>query len=280
MQRLHQQDLVGEVKDRGDWTTLSLPAISVEDESYAYDTPYGSRTYCRKVGAALHPERDSAETYRKIRAAIGEYNFQSQYQQDPGSLEGGLIKPEWIRYYAAEQKPKEFDYILQSWDTASKAGEMNDYSVCTTWGVLNGSFYLLDVFRRRLTFPQLKKAVAENFKKFDVSKVLVEDRSSGIALIQELQMEIYCLEAYRPEAGQDKVMRLAAQSIKFESGRVYLPNDASWLKEFKSEIIGFPGTKHDDQIDSTSQALEYLGRMVPYGENRLGGAFSWGRETC
>jgi predicted phage terminase large subunit-like protein len=139
---------------------------------------------------------------------------------------------------------------------------------------------LLDVFRQRLTFPQLKKAVVENFRKFDVSKVLVEDRSSGISLLQELRLEIYCLEAYGPGAGQDKLMRLAAQSIKFESGRVYLPSDATWLKEFKSEIIGFPGTKHDDQVDSTSQALEYLGRMVPYGEGRVAGAFSWGRETC
>ena len=151
------------------------------------------------------------------------------------------------------------DYTLQSWDTANKSGECNDYSVCTTWGTLDGNFYLLDVFRKRLNFPELKRAILDLFKKYNPEKLLIEDKGSGTSMLQELKYEyIWCLEAYNPQQGSDKLMRLAAQSIKFESGRVYLPKQAPWLDEYVSEITGFPGTKHDDQVDSTSQALDAL----------------------
>jgi predicted phage terminase large subunit-like protein len=257
MQRLHQEDLVGEVTDREHWDVLSLPAIAEQDESYPIEGPLGIHLYVRKAGEALHPERDSIEIYRNIREAVGEYNFQSQYQQSPASREGGVIKREWIRYY--ETRPQKMDYTLQSWDTANKGGEFNDYSVCTTWGTFDGNFYLLDVFRKRLNFPELKRAILDLFKKYNPEKLLIEDRGSGTSMLQELKYEyIWCLEAYNPQQGCDKLMRLAAQSIKFENGRVYLPKQAPWLDEYVQEITGFPGTKHDDQVDSTSQALDYL----------------------
>ena len=98
------------------------------------------------------------------------------------------------------------------------------------------------------------------YRKFEPSRLLIEDRSSGISLIQELKVEgVYGIEPFKPQPGSDKYMRLAAQSIKFESGRVHLPKEAPWLGEYIREITGFPGGKHDDQVDSTSQALEYLG---------------------
>jgi predicted phage terminase large subunit-like protein len=225
--------------------------------------PFGSSTFTRKAGEALHPERDSLETYRKIRETIGEYNFQSQYQQSPQTREGGLIKREWIKFCGPQDWPKNFDYVLQSWDTANKSGERNDYSVCTTWGMSDGNVYLLDVFRRRLTFPELKCAALELFKKYPVEKLLVEDRGSGISLIQELKSEfVWCLEPYTPTQGSDKQMRLEAQSIKFERGKVHLPSQAPWLDEYVQEITGFPGSKYDDQVDSTSQALEFLGTQT------------------
>jgi predicted phage terminase large subunit-like protein len=257
MQRLHQGDLVGEVMDREHWDVLSLPAIAEQDESYPIEGPLGNHLYVRKAREALHPERDSIEIYRNIRDAVGEYNFQSQYQQSPASREGGVIKREWIRYY--ETRPQKMDYTLQSWDTANKGGEFNDYSVCTTWGTFDGNFYLLDVFRKRLNFPELKRAILDLFKKYNPLKLLIEDRGSGTSMLQELKYEyIWCLEAYNPKQGSDKLMRLAAQSIKFENGRVYLPKQAPWLDEYVQEITGFPGTKHDDQVDSTSQALDAL----------------------
>jgi predicted phage terminase large subunit-like protein len=258
MQRLHQQDLVGEVLDREPWEVLALPAIAQQNELFEFDTAFGKRRFVRKTGEALHPERDSIETYQKIRETLGEYNFQSQYQQDPTSREGNVIKREWIRFYETAL-PQNMDCILQSWDTANKSGNCNDYSVCTTWGSLDGNFYLLDVFRKRLNFPDLKRAILDLFKRYNPMKLLIEDKGSGTSMLQELESEyIWCLQAYNPQQGSDKLMRLAAQSIKFENGRVYLPKQAPWLDEYILEVTGFPGTKHDDQVDSTSQALDVL----------------------
>ena len=163
MQRLHQEDLVGEVMERERWEVLSLPAIAIEDERISFEGPLGQGVFNRSSGQALHPERDSVETYRKIRATIGEYNFQSQYQQNPMPVEGGLIQRDWLQYYSPAAKP-EFRMIVQSWDTANKAGELNDYSVCTTWGLCDGKFYLLHVYRMRLNFPALKRAAKEPMK--------------------------------------------------------------------------------------------------------------------
>jgi predicted phage terminase large subunit-like protein len=281
MQRLHQDDLVGNVLESGEtWKVLSLPAIAQQDESYVIESPLGNRTYRRKAGEALHPERDSIEIYQKYRESIGEYHFQSQYQQDPVSREGGLIRREWIKFFEPDKLPKDLYYFLQSWDTASNCGELNDYSVCTTWGLHHMDFYLLDVFRMRLTYPKLKREVGELFRRFDPQKVLIEDRSSGISLIQEFKSEgVYCIEPYKPPPGSDKIMRLGAQSIKFENGRVFLPRQAPWLDEYVRELTGFPGCKHDDQVDSTSQALDFLGKLASPPSRGWFGS-SWGYETC
>jgi predicted phage terminase large subunit-like protein len=269
MQRLHQADLVGEVMEGEHWEVISLPAVAERDENYLIESQLGNYIWERKTGEALHPERDSLETYRNIREAIGEYNFQSQYQQNPTTREGGLIKREWIKYCEPGDWPNVFDFVLQSWDTAIKGGDRHDYSVCTTWGICKGNFYLMDVFRKRLIFPDLKRSALDLFRKYNVMKLLVEDKGSGSSLIQELQAEfVWCLEGYTPPPGFDKQMRLDAQSIKFESGRVFLRVDAPWLIEYVNELTGFPGSKYDDQVDSTSQALEYLGQFSFVADSR------------
>ncbi len=259
MQRLHQEDLVGEVLDRGQWEVLSLPAIAIDDEQYPYRNWFGEFTFERQAGEALHPERDSKETLLKIREDIGEYNFQSQYQQSPITREGGIVKREWLKFYEPGTLPNDYRWVLQSWDTACKNGDANDYSVCTTWMCIGTNFYLVDVFRARLIYPELKKAAIELFQKFQPGEVIIEDQASGTALIQELQASgLYCIKAFKPEPGSDKRARFAGQSIKFENGRVFLPKQAPWREEYVREITGFPGTKYDDQVDSTTQALERL----------------------
>ena len=263
MQRLHQEDLVGEVLERESWKVLSLPAIAQEDECYPYRSLFTDRTFERKAGEALHPERDSLETLQGLRRTHSEYDFQSQYQQSPVPRDGNLIKREWLRFYEPDELPSDFSYTLQSWDTASKSAELNDFSVCTTWKVSDEKFYLIDVHRNRLTFPELKRAAMELHRKYNPQCLLIEDKSSGTSLIQDLQSEgVYGIEAYKPPPGSEKGMRFAAQSIKFEGGRVYLPRTALWLDEYVREITGFPGGKHDDQVDSTAQALLYLGSMT------------------
>jgi len=147
---------------------------------------------------------------------------------------------------------------VQSWDTANKASELNDYSVCTTWGELNRQFYLLDVFRQRLNYPDLRRRVEELAHRHAATTIVIEDRASGTQLLQDLRGSICGLRAYTPPPGADKVMRLHAQTAVFENGFVFLPRTAPWLTAYVDEIISFPGSRYDDQVDSTTQALDYL----------------------
>ena len=259
MQRLHQDDLVGHVKDQEDWEPLSFPAIAEEDEVHLIESPLGRRRFERKAGEALQTERESLLTLKGIRQTIGEYNFASQYQQNPMPLGGAIVKTEWLRYYDPCDLPSRFSCILQSWDTANKSGELNDFSVCTTWGATFDSYYLLDVFRRRLNYPDLKRAVQEQVRKHHADIVLIEDKASGTQLIQDLHSEgIYGIEPYDAPPGSDKTLRLYSQTAEFESDRVLLPRSAVWLDEYVRELTSFPGTKYDDQVDSTTQALDHL----------------------
>lgn len=265
MQRLHQADLVGEVRDRdpGGWEVLSLPAIAVQDESYAYADRLGERTFSRKAGTALHPERDSLETYQRIRDVMGEYTFQSQYQQTPTAREGGIIKREWIQSYATGAIPTDYFCVVQSWDTAFKTGDAHDFSVCTTWMITQGKAYLLDVFRKRLSYPELRQAVIEQSNRYHPDEIIIEECGSGIALLDDLKREyIYGIRPYKPAAGMSKAERLEIQSSKFKEKLVYLPEQAPWREPYIEEITGFPGTKHDDQVDSTTQALDYLSHRL------------------
>jgi predicted phage terminase large subunit-like protein len=257
MQRLHQDDLVGHVLPQDDWTVLSFPSIAEELECIPFSTPYGLRRFFRQPGEALHPERESVTEYEAMRRRIGLYNFSSQYQQRPIPISGNLVKREWLRFYG--DQPRQFARIVQSWDTAAKTSELNDYSVCTTWGVDRDNFYLIDVFRRRLNYPELKRAIISQANIFDANQIVIEDKSSGTQLIQDLNNDrVRKVIEYKPPPGADKVMRLHACSDRFENGRVLLPRSAPWLDEYILELIGFPGTKHDDQVDSTTQALDYL----------------------
>ena len=276
MQRLHQADLVGEVLDRepGVWEVLSLPAIAIQDEHYPYTDLLGEHIFSRRSGAALHPERDSLETYLRVRAGMSEYNFQSQYQQAPTTREGGVVKRAWLKFYEPGERPRDYFKLIQSWDTACKSGDRNDWSVCTTWMVAGGNFYLLDLFRARLNYPELKRKAIELFKKYDPEKVLIEDRASGMMLIQELKGEgVYCVEPYSPAPGSDKQTRFAAHAMKFEGGKILLPQEAPWLEDYIAEITGFPGSKHDDQVDSTSQALEFLSTAARLSAPFVGRSF-------
>ena len=259
MQRLHQDDLVGHLLEQGDWEVLRFPAIAEEDEQHFAETEFGRIQFERSMGDVLDAGRETLESLQGLRRSMGEFAFQSQYQQNPMPVGGVIIKPEWFRHYGPEELPGYFSNRIQSWDTASKSAESNDFSVCTTWGVLDDNYYLLDVFRKRLEYPDLRRAVKEQYLKHSPNAVVMEDKGSGIALLQDLRSDgIFCLKAICPPPGNDKVMRLMAQSAVFENGRVWLPKDAPWRAEYVRELTSFPGTKHDDQVDSTTQALQYL----------------------
>ena len=254
MQRLHEDDLVGHVVKREGWDVLSFPAIAETDEVHCVETISGPKTYGRKAGEALHEARESLQTLERIRTMIGEANFAGQYQQRPAPAGGGMIKAAWLGRYSRDKRPASFDRIVQSWDTANKPSELSDYSVCTTWGLKGPDFYLLNVFRKKLSYPELRRAVAEQNSLFRPEVILIEDKASGTQLIQDLiGSGMSHATGVKPDG--DKIMRLHAQSATIENGFVHLPEEAHWLADYVAELTAFPTSRYDDQVDSTAQAL-------------------------
>ena len=201
----------------------------------------------RRAGEALHPERESLETLGRIRTMIGEMNFAGQYEQRPAPAGGGMVKAAWLRRYARAERPA-FDRIVQSWDTANKPSELADYSVCATWGLKGQDFYLVNVLRKKLAFPELKRAVAEQNDLFAPQAILIEDKASGTQLIQELiQAGMSHVQGVKPDG--DKIMRLHAQTAVIENGFVWLPDAAPWLADYVAELTAFPAGRHDDQVE-------------------------------
>lgn len=238
MQRLHHQDLAGFLLDGGSgdkWHHLKIPAIS-ED------------------GKALWGFKHTIDELLKMKAA-NPYNFIGQYQQEPTPKEGGIIKSEWFERYRTP--PAEKLRIIQSWDTAYKPKLQNDPSVCTTWlQTKDNKYYLLDCFVMRGEYPDVKRAVQSRYDLFKPQAVLIEDKASGQSLIQELRHSRIPIISILPE--NDKITRLNSVSTIFEARQVYLPENASWLADYEHELLSFPLAAHDDQVDSTSQALEWL----------------------
>lgn len=250
MQRLHEKDLCGHLLAKGGWEWLKIPAIAEEDEEI---NRYGVHVV-RHRGDVLHSERENADDLERLKIEMGSYVFAAQYQQNPVPAEGGMVQYAWFRRYAT---PPDEGRVIQSWDTAIKATQDNDYSVCTTWRELDGKHYLLDVHRQRLEYPDLKRHVMAHAAKYSAIAVLIEDKASGQSLIQDLQRET-ALPIIPVMPVKDKITRAAAITPLIESGKLYLPEQAGWLAEYESELCTFPLAAHDDQMDSTSQYLNWL----------------------
>ena len=263
MQRLHADDLVAHVQQHEPWDVLSFPAIAERDEHYDLITPYGRKQINRRAGELLQPSLLSQSTLQSQRRSMTEYNFVAQYQQDPQPPSGIIVKRHWLKYYEQNDLPKKFERIVQSWDTANKDSELANYSVCTTWGLKDRLMYLLDVFRRKLNFPELKRAVRELAKLHNANVVLIEDKASGTSLIQELRAERFLLVQEAPKIDGDKVMRLHSQTAKIEGGFVLFPKQAHWLDAYLLELLTFPNAKTDDQVDSTVYALAWMTLNLP-----------------
>jgi predicted phage terminase large subunit-like protein len=257
MQRLHVEDLAGYVTQKEPWVQLRLPAIAEVEQTVALGP---DENYTRKVGEVLHEAREPKEVLDQLKIALGSFNFSAQYQQCPIPLEGEIIHWDWFRFYNELPCRVAGDRIVQSWDTASKAEEISDYSVGTTWLMKGNDYYLLDVLRKRLTYPDLKRQIIDHACRFSVNEIIIEDKGSGTALIQDLGNETiagvpYPI-AFQPET--DKVTRMHAQSAKIEAGHVYLPLRAEWLEDFRTELLQFPRGRYDDQVDSLSQFLNWV----------------------
>jgi predicted phage terminase large subunit-like protein len=258
MQRLHADDLIAHVQEGEAWEVLSFPALAEHDECYDILTPYGRKRVGRRAGEALHPAHLSAAQLEQQRRVMTDYNFTAQYQQNPQPPSGVIVKRDWLKFYTLHDKPQQFDQIIQSWDTANKDTELANFSVCTTWGRVGQRMYLLDVFRKKLDFPGLKRAVLEQARAYPSSTVLIEDKASGTSLLQELRAEYFSRAEAAPSLDGDKVMRLRGQTAKIENGLVLFPKEARWLDNYLAELLAFPNSKHDDQVDSTVFALAWV----------------------
>jgi hypothetical protein len=125
MQRLHEDDLVGHVREQENWQVVSFPAIAEQDEEFLIETPLGPRRFTRRISQLLHPERESHETLEHLRRTLGEYNFVRQYHQVPAPLGGGMVKAAWFKTYLPDELPARFEQIVQSWDTANKVSQLS-----------------------------------------------------------------------------------------------------------------------------------------------------------
>ncbi|WP_243295913.1 phage terminase large subunit [Geothrix mesophila] len=254
MQRLHMDDLVGHVLEKDDWEVLSLPAIAEEEERHEIRTLGEVMTVVRRPGDLLHEAHLDREALDRLRKNQGEYAFSAQYQQSPVPPGGAMVKAAWWRFY--ERRPESFNQVIQSWDTACKKSEYADYSVCTTWGMKDRKLHLLDVFREKLDYPDLKRAVKLQAEKHKPAVILIEDMTTGSALLQELPSEgMRGLKGCKPVG--DKVTRLYTHLTWIEGGNVLLPMEAPWLAEYRRELESFPQSKRKDQVDSTSQVLAW-----------------------
>jgi predicted phage terminase large subunit-like protein len=253
MQRLHVGDLAGHFLAQGGWETLNLPAIADIEERIEIGL---GRYHTRKVGDLLHPARESKDVLDTMKVAMGSATFSAQYQQSPVPPGGHMIDWNWFRWY--DPNDLTVDEVVISWDTAMKATELSDYSVGTVWCVNGDFYYLLDLIRERLDYPALKRKVIEVYHRWTKPTIVIEDAGSGTSLIQDLHDQHIPAIGIRPEG--DKVIRMSAQTAKIEGGAVHLPKQAPWLDELRTEILAFPHGMHDDQVDSISQALNWISR--------------------
>lgn len=262
MQRLHEADLAGVLIEQGGWHELRLPAIATKNERVQVGE---GLHYRRRKGCALHPARNSL-AWLESRRLASPFVYESQFQQNPVPFQGNIFQREWLKTYKTSEINPDWGEIIQSWDTASKDNPFTDFSVCITAVVQQSYIYILDVYVARLTFPRLKEMVIELAREYRARTLLIEDASSGQELIQEL----YALSppgvptpiARRPEGS--KLDRAIGATSAIQSGRLLLPDSASWLGEFTAELLAFPNGKHDDQVDALTQMLSWLRRIYSF----------------
>jgi predicted phage terminase large subunit-like protein len=256
MQRLHEEDLAGHLLERGGWDHLNLPAIAESDERVptGFNGNGQLKFHRRRTGDVLVPGLEPKEKLDEMKKALGTQGFAAQYQQQPVPSDGDWIHWAWFGRFAVEPTWQRNDTVMQSWDTASKTSEVNDFSVCTTWLVRGEFFYLLHVHRERMKAPDLRRRAVELYDRFRPEAVIIEDKGSGMGLIQDLENELPVI-AFEPSG--DKQMRASNRSSCIEAGRVWIPKAAPWLDAFEREVLAFPNGKHDDQVDSMVQFLTW-----------------------
>ena len=250
MTRWSTRDLTGKIiksvtqkEGVDEWEVIELPAIMPS-------------------GQPLWPEFWPIDQLESLKAELPVSKWSAQYQQNPTSEEGALIKREWWQDWDRTNPPP-CEAIIQSWDTAFLKTQRADYSACTTWGVFyhpdeNGDSHpnliLLDAYKEKLEFPDLKRAAYEKYWEYEPDQMIVEAKAAGSPLIFELRAMGIPVTEFTPSRGQDKIARVNAVSDLFASGVIWCPA-TRWADEVIEECASFPSGDHDDLVDSTTQAL-------------------------
>lgn len=272
-QRLHEDDLIGHLLEQGGWEHLNLPAIADRDVSYPL---YRGRSFDRVKGDLLAPEFEGLEDIEQSRIRMGPAAFQAQYLLDPMPPDGNRVSWNWFGSYDTPLDTADYDYVVQSWDTAASDEPDAAYSVCMTFGFDEGKWDLLDIFRDRLKYPDLRRKAIRLYREWTPDKVIIENASTGISLSQDMWEEISTsrrnIVPYQPL--QNKEERLDIQSAKIEQGLIVLPEQAPWLGAFKNELMRFPFGKYMDQVDALTQFLQWTstthGRFIRPRDPRTG----------
>ena len=249
MTRWSKRDLTGQIiknsiqRSGEDWELIEFPAI----------LPSGN---------PLWPEFWPIQELEVLKNELPSPKWMAQYQQNPTSESSAIVKREWWQRWE-EESPPACDFILMSWDTAFEKTQRADYSACTTWGVFykdgpdglpQANIVLLNAFRDRLEFPELKKEAINQYRSWEPDSVIIEKKASGAPLIYEMRAMGIPVQEFTPSRGNDKISRLNAVSDLFASGLVWIPN-LHWAEEVMEEVASFPSGEHDDYVDSTSLAL-------------------------
>jgi predicted phage terminase large subunit-like protein len=227
------------------WEVVELPAILNEDTENE---------------KSLWPEQWPLETLKQKKASLDPQYWNAQYMQNPVSNNAAIISRRLWRIWEADDPPR-CDYVIQSWDTAFEAKTSADYSACTTWGVFyneeendKAQIILLDAFKDRMAFPELKAVALKHYKEWQPDAFIVEKKAAGAPLIQELRKTGIPVQETNPSRGNDKITRVNAIADLFASGMVWAP-DTRWAREVIEEVASFPNGENDDYVDTTSQAL-------------------------
>jgi len=247
MTRWAQRDLTGQVlknaalRGETDWEVIEFPAIMPS-------------------GKPLWPEFWSLEELEALHEELPNAKWQAQYQQNPVGNESAIVKRDWWKIWEGEKPPK-CEYILQTWDTAFEKHQRADYSAGTTWGVFyheednnNPNIILLNTYKKRVEFPDLKRDVLAEYKEWEPDGLLIEKKASGAPLIYDLRAMGIPVQEYTPSKGQDKIARLNSVSDIIASGKVWVPQ-TRWAEELMDEVAAFPAGEHDDLVDATTLAL-------------------------
>ena len=249
MTRWSKKDLTGQVlksaalRNGEEWEVIEFPAILPDDEP-------------------LWPQFWKLQELLALKNELPNSKWMAQYMQQPTSDVSAIIKREWWKEWGDEDPPY-CEFLIQSWDTAFLKTQRSDYSACTTWGVFYrpndrgvdvANIILLNSFKRRMEFPELKQTAFEHYKEWEPDSIIVEAKASGAPLVFELRAMGIPVQEYTPSKGNDKIARLNACADLFASGRVWVPCTA-WAEELVEEVASFPSGEHDDLVDSMSQAL-------------------------